>query len=280
MKMVRIKVYTPQLKTENGSIGTRSEMLKLHTVIENYNGSETNKKNIELYKIKGLKGWLRHKYMAYYLSKGIEVCYPSSKEKFKDRKLEIPKGFHSLGECKGECPIYKIFGGVVAKKEVSAELSKPSKIVIWENGVISKTHFDKLKDDKLKEELKSKYNVMNYNSENSICLGFNQEPIQNFSEKFVAGEFEFFIDVTRLDNEELKVLIEVLLNTENKLGRAKTRGCGTIEIKEVNYEEIIIENKLNEDGTIKRIETVNDLNKELFKIKSSNKSDLASGLEV
>ncbi|MBU0958749.1 MAG: hypothetical protein KKB31_02260, partial [Nanoarchaeota archaeon] len=248
MKRLRIKVYTTQLKTENGNIGARSEMLKLNTVIENYNSSETEKgkKNITLYKIKGLKGWLRHKYMDYYLKKGIEVCYSSSKENYKDRKLEIPKGFHLLGECKGKCPIYKIFGGIVTKKEASSELSKQSRINVWCNGVLSKTHFDKLKERKLKKYLKSKYNVMSYNSENSLCLGTDGQGIQNFGEKFVSGDFEFFIDVDKLDNEELKTLIDVLLNTDLKLGRGKTRGCGFIEIKQIKYEDVVIKNKIRE----------------------------------
>jgi len=267
MKRLRISVYSPQLKTENGSMGTRSEMLKLNTLIENYNGSETetSKKNIVLYKIKGLKGWLRHKYMDYYLKKGIEVCYSSSKENFKDRKIKIPKGFHLMGDCNGECPVYKIFGGVVTKKDASSELSKQSKINVWCNGVLSKTHFDKLKERKLKKYLESKYNVMSYNSENSICLGTNGQTIQNFGERFVSGDFEFFIDVDKLDSEELKTLIDVLLNTDLKLGRAKTRGCGFIEVKQIKYEDIIVKNKLKKDGIIERTEEIKDLTSELCK---------------
>ncbi len=274
MKRLRINVYTPQLKTENGNIGTRSEMLKLNTLIENYNGSETenNKKNIVLYKIKGLKGWLRHKYMDYYLKKGIEVCYPSSKENFKDRKLEIPKGFHSLGECNGECPVYKIFGGFVARKDVNTELSKPSKITVWSNGVLSKTHFDKMKGGELKNYLKSKYNIMSYNSENSICLGTDEQSIQNFVERFVSGDFEFFIDVNELDSEELKTLIDVLLNTDKKLGRGKTRGCGFVEIKQIKYEDVVVRNKLMENGTIERTEEINDLTSEYARNKINRKN--------
>jgi len=257
MKRLRIELYTPELKTENGSMGTRSEMLKLHTLIENYDG---NKKNIELYKIKGLKGWLRHKYMEYYRNKGIEVCYSSSKENFKDRKLEIPKGFHSLGACNGNCPIYKIFGGVVAKKDVSSDLTRQSRIMVWENGVVSLTHFRKIKDKKLKKHLKSKYNVMSYNTENSICLGIDGESIQNFGERFIAGDFEFFIDVTKLNDDELKTMVDVLLNTDTQMGRGKTRGNGIVEIKKIKYEEVIIENKLKKDGTVERKENIKELN--------------------
>lgn len=265
MKRLKIKAYTEVLKTENGSTGTTSRMLKIddyikHPVKKTKDGEEkVNNKNVQLRMIKGLKGWLRHKYMEYYLNKGTEVCYSSSKEAFKDRKLEIPKGFHLLGDCEGKCPIYLIFGGVSAKKGKSSELSKTSRMVIWANPVISRKRFNS-QSEEIRKKLTERFNIMTFNVENGLVVGINDESLQNFGKEFVSGEFDIFIDVTKLNDEEFKTLLEVLLTTKNQLGGNKTYGNGKIEIKKIIYENVIDKIDLSEDGDINRREEIENLN--------------------
>lgn len=260
MKRLRIKVYTQILKTENGSVGTVSRMLKLddyikHPVKKTKEGEEkVNNKNVQLRLIKGLKGWLRHKYMEYYLSKEIEVCYSSAKENFKDRKVEIPKGFHLLGACDGKCPIYEIFGGVITKKGGSSEMSKSSKISVWANPMISEKRFNS-QSVEVREKLKERFNVMTFNIENGIALG-NDECLQNFGKEFISGEFDIFIDVSKLNDEEFKTLLEVVLTTNIQLGGSKTNGNGKIEIKKMFYENITEKIDLSDSGSIDRREEV------------------------
>lgn len=254
MKRLRIKAYTPICKTENGATGTTSRMLKL----DDYIKLENSNKNIQLRLIKGLKGWLRHKYMEYYQKKGIEVCYSSSKENFKDRKIEIPKGFHLLGDCNGKCPIYNIFGGVSTKKDVSNELSRPSKIKVWANPIISEARFKSQKET-VKKLLRTKFNIVSFNVENGVALGQDDVSLQQFGKEFFSGNFEIFIDVKKLNEEELKNLLEILLTTNTQLGGSKTYGNGIINIKKIEYEEVNEKIVLEKNGEIIREEIIEKL---------------------
>ena len=267
MKRLKIQAYCQVLKTLNNNIGVNGIMMQLDNAIE-WDTSKRNK--LELRQIKGLKGWLRHKYMKYYNQKEIEVCYSTSKEEYKDRKVNIPRGYHLLGECDGKCPIYNIFGGIVTKKEKSSELNRTSKISIFCPPVISKEGYFKLNDESKKQVGLNDYNVMHFGIESSSAIGENDESLQNFSKQFLSGNFMFYIDISKLDMDEIKVLIDVLLKTDNQLGSSKTYGNGHIELKEIKYEDVNITYSLCEDGKIIKREDIKDLTRELFQIVESH----------
>ncbi len=217
-KRIRVEAYTPIAKPSNGTVQKSKVLLKLAPVPYTNNGKEHK---AEAYYIKGLKGLLRHAAMRCARAKGIEVCHTSDKEEDKHGNKLIPEGFHPLGSCYplNECIIHKIFGS----------MHVPSKIRVWSPPIANIKHAEYRSDIPIVK--------MHIATENRIALSYDKKPIQDFKEGYISGDFTFFIDVTKLNDEELNFILESLLYIE-ELGGGVNAGYGKVMLRKIVLEEV------------------------------------------
>lgn len=216
-KILKIKAYTPICKPLNGNIpgSSNSHLLKLWTFPYRYkSGKEIKETTATAYLIKGLRGTLRHRVMAQCKERGLEVCHTSEKATDKKGNSLLPEGFHLLGSCidNGECIIHSIFGSMRHK----------SKIRVSALPIANISH----------KTFKTDYKVQNVQiaTEKRVNLSYDGKSIQDFGERYFAGDFEFEIDVTECNPSELGLLVESVMYLQ-KLGRGYNSGYAEIIVK-------------------------------------------------
>lgn len=227
-KILKVKAYTPICKPLNGNIpgSSNSYLLKLWTFPYQYkSGKEIKETTATAYLIKGLRGTIRHRVMAQCKERGLEVCHTSDKETDKKGNSLLPDGFHLLGSCveNGECIVHSIFGSMRHR----------SKIRVSSLPIANISH----------KTFETDYKVQNVQiaTENRVNLSYEGKSIQDFGERYFAGDFEFEIDVTECDPSELGLLIESVMYLQ-KLGRGYNSG----------YAEIIVKSMTLVDRSIRR----------------------------
>lgn len=252
-EILKVKAYTPICKPLNGTLpGTsNSHLLKLWTFPYRYkNGKEVKETTATAYHIKGLRGAIRHRVMAQCKERGLEVCHSSEKEADKEGNSFLPDGFHLAGSCteNGECIVHSIFGS----------RGHRSKIRVSSIPIANISH----------KTYESDYKIQNVQiaTENRVNLSYEGKSIQNFGERYFAGEFEFEVDVTECTPSELGLLIETITYLQ-KLGRGYNAGYAEIVTKSlnlvertvtrrpkwVNNTEFIIEELIKEDSQPKKV---------------------------
>ncbi len=229
-RRIKVVAYTTIAKPSNGTVQKAKVLLKLSPITYKNNGKEHK---VEAYYIKGLKGVLRHAAMECARTKGLEVCHTSDKTTDKSGNELIPDGFHPLCSCypDNECIIHRIFGSIHV----------PSKIKVWSLPVANIKHAE--------FESEHPLNNMHVATENRIALSYDGRAIQDFREGYLSGEFTFFVDVTKLDEEEIRFILESLLYIDT-LGGGVSAGYGVVRLKEIVVEDVEDIRKLvkTEDG--------------------------------
>lgn len=214
-QLLIVTFYASLLKTLNGSIpGSKiSPLLKLYTHSGKYNGKgdKLKEEKVSSYFIKGIRGSIRHIAMTLCKERGIQVCDTHDRPD----KLQSPDNFHLSASCRFNgskgCIILSIFGA----KGIQGKIS------FYHNPVASYNY-----DSKFEINLQK----VHIATDKRVCFNSENEPIQDFGERFVSGFITFEIDVSKLNNEELGLIIEATKRFE-RLGRGYNSGSGHIEIK-------------------------------------------------
>jgi hypothetical protein len=85
-------------------------------------------------------------------------------------------------------------------------------------------------------------------------MAFEGKSVQNFSERYFAGDFEFEIDVSKCAAEEIGMIIEAVIYMQ-KLGGGYNSGYGKLRVKNLKLVKSEITRKpiitRNEDFIIK-----------------------------
>ena len=86
-------------------------------------------------------------------------------------------------------------------------------------------------------------------TEKRVALTFEGKSIQDYGERYFAGEFEFEIDVSKCTAEETGMIIEAVMYMQ-KLGRGYNTGYGELQIKNLNLVKVntIREPKITENN--------------------------------
>ena len=232
-KQIVVRAYTPIAKPHNGSVQKNSTMLLLGE-LSYVNGEKTF--NTKAYYLKGIRGMLRHACMDLAHDCGMEVCHSSEKAEHKDGTKLIPLGFHPLGACDPPCILRNIFG----------TFREDSRIIVSADPIARINH----------QEYETEVPVQKVHiaSENRIALSYDRIPIQDFRESYFSGYFTFSIDVTQLNDDEIKFLMESLLYIET-LGSGKNAGYGQVKILDFEFRKVNILRQVESDnGVYKLIE--------------------------
>ena len=214
--ILKVTVYVPVAKTINGSIsqGNMSYMMELHPIPYNYGATGKEKKiaRAKAYRIKGLRGGLRHKVMQMCLEAGLEVCHSSSKTEDKHGNSLLPAGFHAQGTClelDQECIVHHIFG----------DIRQTSKIIVNAPPLVHPKHDT--------AEFTIPVQKVRFGVENCTAMTYDGKSIQNFKHHYFSGQFYFEIDVTASESDQLGLLLEAVTHLE-KIGGGYNSGYGHI----------------------------------------------------
>ena len=225
-KQIVVRAYTPIAKPLNASIQKNSTMLLLGE-IPYVNGSKTF--NTKVYYIKGLRGMLRHAAMALAHDCGIEVCHSSEKTELKDGTKLVPSGFHALSSCDPPCILRNIFGS----------FREESRISVSADPITSISHKDYITNVAVQK--------VHISSENRIVMSFDGIAIQDFRESYFSGYFTFSIDVTKLNDAEIKFLLESLLYIAT-LGGGKNAGYGQVKLLDFDLLKVEFTKTIKKDN--------------------------------
>ncbi|MFX0064837.1 MAG: RAMP superfamily CRISPR-associated protein [Candidatus Hermodarchaeota archaeon] len=236
-----------------------SALLKGSKVIYKYK-TNTNKiaeAKTDTYYIKPsqLRGAINHSTMNMCRKYGIEVCHSHDKKKTKDKDTEeevdipAPEGLHHKGDCLPEpCIVHQTFGS-------KGHLSKFSVFV-------KPVAFAKHESAQSKE-----VQFLHIATENRVVMSIDNEPIQDFKERYMSGEFEFEVDLTDCDPTQRGMLVEAVRSIK-KLGRGYNTGYSRMKILDFCLVERSIEEKVvkGENGRFNVVEEVNEkiMEKELL----------------
>ena len=234
-KQIVVRAFTPIAKPTNASIQNKATMLLLGE-IPYVNGKKSF--NTKLYFIKGIRGMFRHACMRLARDHNIEVCHSSEKAELKDGTKLVPQGFHPLGSCDPPCILRNIFG----------TFREESHISIWADPITSIKH----------KQFTTNVSIQNVHiaSEYRIVLSFDGTTIQDFIETYFSGYFTFYIDVTKLTDDEIKFLMEALLYVDT-LGSGKNAGYGRVKILDFDLQKVTTSRKIVcEDESYKITENV------------------------
>ncbi|MHA1127065.1 MAG: hypothetical protein ACTSQX_15670 [Candidatus Heimdallarchaeota archaeon] len=244
-KRLVIRMETPIAKTGNGpAVGGKINNLLLI-------GNETkNGKDGKKYLVKGLRGWINHLMMTLAKEEGLEVCHTSEKIETQKGVSLLPEGFHAAGKCieeEQECLKHKLMGSFKC----------PSKIQFDPVIIISNYY---------KGKIPNGVQVMHIATEKRNALKqHTKEAIQDFGERYFAGEFTLTINfLEELSQEELGFLLKTLLFApELRLGAAGNNGAGKVTIKEVNLQQVERSRGFNAQGKVVEEEKIRNLHKEM-----------------
>ena len=243
-KRLVVTLETPQAKTGNGpAVGGKVNNLMLIGA-EEKNGKEGKK-----YLVKGLRGWINHAMMALAKQKGIEICHTSEKTETQKGGSLLPEGFHALGKCleNDECIKHQLMGS----------FAKASKLRFEPVIIISKAY---------KGTLPENVQPVHIATDNRNALvQKTKEAIQDFGERYFAGEFtltiEFLEEVTK---EELGFLLKsILYAPELTLGAAGNNGAGKVKVKQVALQEVKRTRGFDQQGKVSEEERTRNLWKEM-----------------
>lgn len=202
--------------------------------------------------VKGVRGALRHSIMQILHQKGIPYCSPTMKEKFQgSEETTLLKGEHLMGSCGEEpCPIRQLFGMLGEESpmrvwsDVIIQTERPSANIIPQKGLA----------------------FVHNSTENRHQARRDKKSLQDFSEQYFSGEFNYYVELTKESHWWLiGLLVEGILGITH-LGRGSNAGYGRIEVKSLAYEKVSLERKLgpeNDEGKMivieeERIENLND----------------------
>ncbi len=245
-KRLVIKMETPIAKTGNGPAvgGKINNLLLLGNLTKN---SSEGKK----YLVKGLRGWINHAMMTLAKEEGVEVCHTSEKTETQKGVSLLPEGFHAAGKCneeeEEECLKHKLMGS----------FRKPSKIQ-FEPVIIISNYY--------KGKIPNGVQVMHIATEKRNALKqHTKEAIQDFGERYFAGEFTLTINFREeLSQEELGFLLKTILYApELRLGAAGNNGAGKVTIKEVHLQQVERSRGFNAQGKVVEEEKTRNLHKEM-----------------
>jgi len=245
-KRLVIRMETPIAKTGNGPAvgGKINNLLLLGNLTKN--GSEGKK-----YLVKGLRGWINHAMMTLAKEQGIEVCHTSEKTETQKGVNLLPEGFHATGKCneegEEECLKHKLMGS----------FRKPSKLQ-FEPVIIISNYY--------KGALPKEVQQMHIATEKRNALKqHTKEAIQDFGERYFAGEFTLTINFREeLSREELGFLLKsILYAPELRLGAAGNNGAGKVTIKEVHLQQVERSRGFNAQGKVVEEEKTRNLHKEM-----------------
>ncbi|MBN1331255.1 MAG: hypothetical protein JXA54_17435 [Candidatus Heimdallarchaeota archaeon] len=180
--------------------------------------------------VKGVRGALRHSIMELLHQKGIAYCSPTMKEQFQgNNESTLLPNEHLLGKCGNDpCPIRQLFG----------MLGETSPIKVWSDVLVQ--------TDKSSDKITSQKGMSfaHISTENHHASRRDGKVIQDFSEQYFSGMFQFYVEFSdNLPQWLLGMLIEGILSM-NHLGRGSNTGYGRLEIKELTFEHVIFERKL------------------------------------
>ncbi len=229
-KRIKITANTPIAKPGNGHISGG----KINNLLLTSNGSGEEKEG-KTYLIKGLRGLLNHSMMAVAKQKGVEVCHSSNKEETQSGEKLLPEGFHPNGAChpENECIRHRLMGSI----------NKQS-VVRFEPVIITSANRNN------KETTAQKMHIAT-EKRNSLVQG-SKKAIQDFGERYVAGEFTLIIELLKeLSQEELGFLLQsILYMPELGFGGSVNNGAGKIILEEVALQEVIRTRTINKGKVI------------------------------
>lgn len=192
--------------------------------------------------VKGIRGAIRHSVANILYRQGIAYCSPTQKERFKGSdEPTLLEGEHLMGACKDEpCPIRQLFG----------MLGEESPIRVWSDAIVQ--------TDKSVEKITPQRGIafVHVSSENRHAARRDKKTLQDFSEQYFSGKFNFYVEFSKeLPKWLLGLLIEGILQVK-QLGRGGSSGYGRVELKAIAMEEVSLQPKLGaeKDGKIAIIE--------------------------
>lgn len=216
-RIIKVKAFVPVARTINGSLtqGNMSYLMKLTPLPYTYtSGKQQKTTSTSAYRIKGLRGGVRHAVMKVCVEAGLEVCHSSSKVEDKHGNSLLPAGFHAQASCieqekEQECIVHQIFGSI-RHTSIMAVDSPP---------VVNPRH----------ETAKFSVPVQHLyiGVENCTVMSYDGKPIQNFKHHYVSGELQFELDVTSCQPQQLGLLLEAITQLE-KIGGGYNIGYGHI----------------------------------------------------
>ncbi len=210
--------------------------------------------------VKGIRGAIRHSIMNILHQKEIEYCSPTIKERFQGTgKSTLLEHEHLMGACgENPCAIRQLFG----------MLGEESPIRVWSDAIIQ--------TDKPLEKITKQTGLsfVYISTENRHSSRRDKKPLQDFSEQYFSGEFQFYVEFSKeLPQWLLGLLVKGIFGITH-LGRGGKSGYGRLEMRDISFERVVFERKLgqeNGNGKIAIIEEerAENLNEELSKVKKA-----------
>ncbi len=202
--------------------------------------------------VKGVRGAIRHSIMEILHNRGIEYCSPTMKERFKSNdEPTLLINEHLMGKCgENPCAVRQLFG----------MLGEKSCIRIWTDALVQ--------TDKPLNKITTQKGLsfVHVSTENRHASRRDGKVLQDFSEQYFSGEFQFYVEFSdNLPQWLLGLLIDGILSLKH-LGRGSNSGYGRLEIKDVSYEKIVFERKLGQENGDGRLSII-----EVERTKSQNK---------
>jgi hypothetical protein len=184
--------------------------------------------------VKGVRGAIRHSIMEILHGKGIGYCSPTMKEKFQGSgEPTLLDNEHLMGKCgENPCPIRQLFG----------LLGEKSPIRIWSDALIQT-------DKSLSKITPQKgLSFVHVSTETRHASRRDGKTLQDFSEQYFSGEFQFYIEFAKeLPTWLLGMLIKGVLSMKH-LGRGSNSGYGRLEIKDIAFERVTFERTLGAEN--------------------------------
>ena len=180
--------------------------------------------------VKGIRGALRHSIMNILHGKGISYCSPTMKEQFKGTgEPTLLENEHLMGKCgESPCAIRRLFG----------MLGEKSLIKVWSDVLIQ--------TDKSLNKITAQKGLsfVHVSTENRHSARRDGKSLQDFSEQYFSGEFQFYVEFTKELPEWLLGLLVKGIFGITHLGKGENSGYGRLEIKDITFERIFQERKL------------------------------------
>ena len=204
--------------------------------------------------VKGMRGALRHNIMNILHQKDISYCIPTSKERFqKSEELTYLNGEHLMGKCgENPCPIRQLFG----------ILGEESPIKIWSDVIVQAK--DKVAITNILPQKGLAF--VHTSTEIRHASRRDKKTLQDFTEQYFSGEFQFYIEYTKdLPKWLIGLLVEGIFNLTN-IGRGSNSGYGRLSIKEMTFEQVSLERTFGKEsnGRMAILEEESTINKNDF----------------
>ncbi len=266
------------IKTLNTTTGKGSYMLKVgqKNVVVSYTSKRTTKqKNVPLtlYKMKGLRGFLRRAAEARLLRHGKSPCCPTANyphEEILEKHVEL--GYHEQGTCTPMCMVRRLFGSLYNPASIKITPPYIAKATL-EN---IPTEVNQYLDENIKTIFGFDYCVVFHNGESTLKVEtFNiinratEMAVNNFMKHTANGTFPFKV-VFSLNSGTGQEFIENIgfflaslneINRENgiQIGADKNNGSGQVKIHVKDFKinqkipeiEGFVKNEKSQEHTVK-----------------------------